>query len=88
MDSASVALVSTVIALARAFSLITVAEGVETTDQLQVLRELGCQQSQGYLHSRPQPVAEITALLEQARDERRDLGNEPVDYRRTSVDGA
>ncbi len=76
-DPASVALVSTVIALARAFTLVTVAEGVETTDQLQVLRELGCQQSQGYLHSRPQPAAVITLLLEQARGERLDLGTEP-----------
>jgi EAL domain-containing protein (putative c-di-GMP-specific phosphodiesterase class I) len=79
-DPASVALVSTVIALARAFTLVTVAEGVETTDQLQVLRELGCQQSQGYLHSRPQPAAEITMLLEQARGERLDLGTEPQAY--------
>ena len=79
-DPASVALVSTVIALARAFTLITVAEGVETTDQLQVLRELGCQQSQGFLHSRPQPAAEITLLLEQARGERLDLGTEPAAY--------
>jgi diguanylate cyclase (GGDEF)-like protein/PAS domain S-box-containing protein len=80
-DAASVALVSTVIALARAFSLITVAEGVESTDQLRILRELGCQQSQGYLHSRPQPADRITELLEQARGEREDLGMEPRNYR-------
>jgi EAL domain-containing protein (putative c-di-GMP-specific phosphodiesterase class I) len=77
-DPASVALVSTIIALARAFTLITVAEGVETTDQLQVLRELGCQQSQGFLHSRPQPADQITLLLEQARGERQDTGTDPA----------
>jgi diguanylate cyclase (GGDEF)-like protein/PAS domain S-box-containing protein len=75
---AAVAVVSTIISLARAFALTTVAEGVETTDQLRILRELGCQQSQGYLHSRPQPASEITALLKQGRGEFKDLGGEPA----------
>ncbi|MGA2842008.1 MAG: EAL domain-containing protein [Steroidobacteraceae bacterium] len=66
-QDAAVALVSTVIALARAFSLNTVAEGVETTEQLQSLQALGCQQSQGYLHGRPQPLSEITDLLQKRR---------------------
>ncbi len=78
VEPASLALVSTIISLARAFTLITVAEGVETTDQLQVLRELGCQQSQGFLHSRPQPADQITLLLEQARGERQDTGTDPA----------
>jgi EAL domain-containing protein (putative c-di-GMP-specific phosphodiesterase class I) len=61
--AAAVALVSTVIALARAFSLTTVAEGVETQEQLQSLRALGCDQSQGYLHGRPQSAREVTRLM-------------------------
>jgi len=52
-DESSQAVVSTIVALARAFKLSTVAEGVETSEQLDILRTLGCQQSQGYLHSRP-----------------------------------
>jgi diguanylate cyclase (GGDEF)-like protein len=52
-DESSQAVVSTIVALARAFKLSTVAEGVETAAQLDILRTLGCQQSQGYLHSRP-----------------------------------
>ena len=60
---AAVALVSTVIALARAFSLTTVAEGVETQEQLQSLRELGCDQSQGYFHGRPQAARDVTELM-------------------------
>jgi diguanylate cyclase (GGDEF)-like protein len=52
-DESSQAVVSTIVALARAFKLSTVAEGVETSEQLDILRMLGCQQSQGYLHSRP-----------------------------------
>jgi len=42
------------------------------------LRELGCQQSQGFLHSRPQPADQITLLLEQARGERQDTGTDPA----------
>jgi diguanylate cyclase (GGDEF)-like protein len=52
-DESSQAVVSTIVSLARAFKLSTVAEGVETTEQLEILRTLGCEQSQGYLHSRP-----------------------------------
>jgi diguanylate cyclase (GGDEF)-like protein/PAS domain S-box-containing protein len=88
MDDAAVALVSTIIALARAFSLTTVAEGVESTDQLRILRELGCHQSQGYLHSRPRPASEITALLVQEHGERKDLGGEPSSYREAGAEQA
>lgn len=62
-DDSSQAVVSTIISLARAFKLNTVAEGVETPEQLRLLRTLGCGHSQGYLHSRPVPVAQFTELL-------------------------
>jgi len=52
-DQISQAVVSTIVALARAFKLSTVAEGVETREQFDILRRLGCEQSQGYLHGRP-----------------------------------
>ena len=41
----------------------TVAEGVETEEQLDVLRKLGCPRAQGYLLSRPLPVEKFAALL-------------------------
>ena len=66
-NEVSLALVSTIIALARTFRLVTVAEGVETAAQLETLRELGCEQSQGYLHGKPQPYEEITRRLVEAR---------------------
>jgi diguanylate cyclase (GGDEF)-like protein len=53
----------TIIALGRAFNMTTVAEGVETREQLEILVQLGCDQSQGYLHSRPLPVADIESML-------------------------
>jgi len=62
-DRASVTLVSSVIGLASAFGLKVVAEGVETERQLGMLRELGCDQSQGYFHSRPVPLEQFETLL-------------------------
>jgi diguanylate cyclase (GGDEF)-like protein/PAS domain S-box-containing protein len=53
----------TIIALGKAFNMITVAEGVETPEQLEILAQMGCDQSQGYLHSRPIPMADIESFL-------------------------
>jgi diguanylate cyclase (GGDEF)-like protein len=47
------ALVASVVDLARQLGLVTVAEGIETLDQLHVMRALGCQLAQGYLFDRP-----------------------------------
>ena len=49
--------------IAGALSLTSVAEGVETLEQAQVLRDLGYQNAQGYLYSRPLPPAGIESLL-------------------------
>jgi EAL domain-containing protein (putative c-di-GMP-specific phosphodiesterase class I) len=56
-------LVSAVIDLAHALGLETVAEGVETDEQLAYLRELGCELAQGYHFSRPTSGAAASALL-------------------------
>lgn len=53
----------TIIALGKAFDMETVAEGVETPEQFEILTHLGCDQSQGYLHSRPLSVADIEPLM-------------------------
>jgi diguanylate cyclase (GGDEF)-like protein/PAS domain S-box-containing protein len=63
LDLASVALTTSIIGLAAAFGLVTVAEGVETSEQLDKLRELRCAQLQGYLYSRPVPVEQIELML-------------------------
>jgi diguanylate cyclase (GGDEF)-like protein len=62
-DRASVTLVSSIIGLASAFNLTVVAEGVETLGQLEQLRRLKCNYSQGYLHSRPVPSLELERML-------------------------
>ena len=53
----------TIIALGRAFNMTTVAEGVETPEQFDMLANLGCDQSQGYLHSRPLSASDLEPLL-------------------------
>lgn len=57
-------LVATVISLAHSLRLKVVAEGVETEDQASILKQLACDEMQGYLFARPLPMAAMTALLE------------------------
>lgn len=51
--------VETILAMARSLRLKTVAEGVETAEQYQVLRDLGATLAQGYLFGRPMPRADL-----------------------------
>jgi diguanylate cyclase (GGDEF)-like protein len=60
---ASEALIGSILALCQGLDLGAVAEGVETREQLEVLRALGCQIVQGYFISRPVPADQILALL-------------------------
>jgi diguanylate cyclase (GGDEF)-like protein len=62
-DRRTCTLVSTLIGLAHTFGLTTIAEGVETADQLEYLTQSGCDESQGYLHSQPLPKASFEDLL-------------------------
>jgi len=57
------AIVSSVISLARALNLKVVAEGVEMDEQANLLRLLRCDEAQGYLFGKPLPPEEIRALL-------------------------
>ncbi|HET7757639.1 MAG TPA: EAL domain-containing protein, partial [Steroidobacteraceae bacterium] len=66
-DTASVSLTSSIIGLAVTFGLVTVAEGVETREQLALLRKLRCDQSQGYLHGRPVEPLAMAAMLPRRR---------------------
>ena len=62
-DRRSCTLVATIIELAHAFGMTTIAEGVETKEQLDCLARCGCDESQGFLHSRAVPKTEFEQLL-------------------------
>lgn len=57
------AIVHTVVSLAQALGLRTTAEGIEDYDQWARLQELGCDQGQGFVFSRPLPADGVTDLL-------------------------
>jgi CheY-like chemotaxis protein len=62
-DPNDTAIVAAIVAMAHALDLCVVAEGVETSDQLDRLRTLGCEQAQGYLFARPQPGPDVAGFL-------------------------
>jgi EAL domain-containing protein (putative c-di-GMP-specific phosphodiesterase class I) len=57
------AIASAVIGLAQNMSLVSVAEGVETAEQLDFLRERRCDHIQGFLFSKPMPASELSQVL-------------------------
>lgn len=65
IDSGTVALVQGIIAMANALHLEVIAEGVETKEQLALLRDQGCHEGQGYLIARPLPPAVLEQWLRQ-----------------------
>jgi diguanylate cyclase (GGDEF)-like protein/PAS domain S-box-containing protein len=62
-DSGDGAIVNAVVSMAHALDVSVTAEGVETEEQLSVLRENGCPFAQGYLFSRPAPPEQLDRLL-------------------------
>jgi diguanylate cyclase (GGDEF)-like protein len=62
-DEDSMAVIRAVTGLGRNFCLKTTAEGVETLEQLERLREEGCTEVQGYLFSHPVPAADLPAVI-------------------------
>jgi EAL domain-containing protein (putative c-di-GMP-specific phosphodiesterase class I) len=61
--SQDLAIVNAIIALGKGLNLHVVAEGVETEEIKNLLKNMGCEYIQGYLFSKPLPAAEATKLL-------------------------
>jgi diguanylate cyclase (GGDEF)-like protein/PAS domain S-box-containing protein len=59
----SLAIVRAVTGLGKSLGIVTTAEGVETDAQLEMLSREGCDQAQGYLISKPRPIAEVEDML-------------------------
>ena len=66
-DPNDLAIARAVIALGHSLNLKVIAEGVETAEQLALLKEYGCDEMQGFYFSRPRPAAEILPLLQGIR---------------------
>ena len=66
-DSTDREIVAAVVGMGRALKLCVVAEGIETAEQAEALRELGCDIGQGYLYARPLPAAEMDELAQSRR---------------------
>jgi EAL domain-containing protein (putative c-di-GMP-specific phosphodiesterase class I) len=56
-------IVRTIVELARVLGMDVVAEGIETREQYDLLRQLGCRFGQGYLFSRPVPAETVSEML-------------------------
>jgi diguanylate cyclase len=63
VDADDRAIASTIVSMGRNLRLTVLAEGVETVEQLRLLRNMDCDMAQGYYFSRPLAAAEITELL-------------------------
>lgn len=63
IDLASVSITKTVVKLAKELKIKFVAEGIETYDQLQLLKSLNAIGGQGFLYAKPGPVAEFEKIL-------------------------
>lgn len=67
-------IIKTIIVLSKELKIKTIAEGVETNNQYEILKELGCDEIQGYLFGKPSKVNDIELLL--SNDFKNDNGTE------------
>jgi diguanylate cyclase (GGDEF)-like protein len=63
-DAGDAAITRAIVAMAHSFGMSVIAEGVETMDQLEFLRTLGCEEFQGYLFSKPVTAAQAELCFE------------------------
>jgi diguanylate cyclase (GGDEF)-like protein/PAS domain S-box-containing protein len=62
-DASGQAIIRAILGIASSMQMQTVAEGIETREQLDHLRAAGCDQGQGFLFARPMPLAQLTEWL-------------------------
>jgi len=63
-ESVDASIVRSVVALGKSLDLILIAEGVETEAQMKLVKQMGCEQAQGYLFSKPLQLQELETWLD------------------------
>jgi EAL domain-containing protein (putative c-di-GMP-specific phosphodiesterase class I) len=58
-----VELVRSILQIGRSLHMVTIAEGIETEEQSDLVTDMGCELGQGYLFARPLPVGDVDAWL-------------------------
>lgn len=56
-------IVQAIVSLSRALKIDVIVEGIETVDQMEILKEIGCEYGQGYYLGRPLPPSDVEKLL-------------------------
>jgi EAL domain-containing protein (putative c-di-GMP-specific phosphodiesterase class I) len=80
-------LVRSILSIGRSFGLTTVAEGIETAEQLELLARLGCDRAQGFLLGRPQSAGQVDGMLEIERLARsRSVGRDIAEIAASNTD--
>jgi diguanylate cyclase len=82
-DDASI--VTAIVSLAHSLRLKVVAEGVETPEQLALLKSLGCDQYQGYCFSPAVPATDFSALVRDAERTRRSVAAQEADLTQSKL---
>ena len=76
LNEVSRIIISSMVRMAKCLGLKTLAEGVETQEQMDFLKEIGCEKAQGYYYGKPQPLAdtmkhmESTGIMAESREMR------------------
>ena len=56
-------IIASIVSMAKYINMVTLVEGVETHDQIEFLKSIGCDRLQGYYFSKPLPYAEVVRLM-------------------------
>jgi EAL domain-containing protein (putative c-di-GMP-specific phosphodiesterase class I) len=78
-SSEALAIVKAIIGLGKGLGLAIVAEGVETPEQMRLLKAKGCHKAQGFLIGRPAPIENFQSLCSLGRDAAENDANAAVE---------